>query len=109
MQFVDPEGLAPRGIDILFKELGVFLMDQGVIATSPAREVGMQCGRTLCSKGKPGGPSDRYFDGNVTEFCLSAVGRGQRDVAIGVLEECKSVCKKYIKDHCNPDVLGCFQ
>lgn len=109
LRFSDPKGLAPAGTGPLLEQFGDFLREQGIIATSPARKVGKQCGQTLCARGNPGTPSDRYFDDNVTELCLAAVQMGQGDVAIGVLTECKNICKAYIKKTCNPNVIGCAQ
>lgn len=107
LRFDDPRGLAPAGTGTLLEELGNLLREQGIIATSPARKIGTQCGQTLCARGTPGGPRDPLFDENVTQLCLPAVQAGQGDVSIGVLEECKNVCKAYIKKNCNPNVVGC--
>jgi hypothetical protein len=91
------------------EQLADYLREHGIIAASPAQKGGKQCGQTLCAQGTPGAPSDRHFDDNVTTICLAAVQANQFDAGIGVLEECKSICKKYIKKNCNPNIVGCSQ
>ena len=111
VSYSDPQGLAPQNTDTFLERFGDWLREQGIIAISPARRVGKECGETICKRAgdAAGGPSHRNFDEDIKEICLKAVEPWQADVGIGVLEECKNVCKRYIRDNCNADVFGCLQ